>query len=85
MKLTNSGEYRVDVFGVILAPGESLDGAECAAKLNAHPELVNSIGCNGLTCDAEASKLLKLPTQPVAEQVAATDDGDKKPVDPKRK
>jgi hypothetical protein len=85
MKLTNSGEYRVDVFGVILAPGESLDGAECATKLNAHPELANSIGCNGLTCDAEASKLLKLPTQPIAEQVTTTDDGDKKPVDPKRK
>jgi hypothetical protein len=65
MKITNSGEYVVNVFGVILPSGDGLDGAECETMLRAHPELANSIGRNGLTVDAEAAKILGIKASPV--------------------
>lgn len=79
MRLTNSGEYMVNVFGVILAPNESLEGADCEAKLYAHPELINSIGCNGLVADAEAEKVLGIKKQPTEDEV------EKKAPEPKKK
>lgn len=70
MKLTNSGEYMVNVFGVLLAPNDAIEGAECSSLLKEHPELVNSIDKNGLTGDADARKALGLPIESKTEQPA---------------
>jgi len=70
MRLTNQGEYMVDAFGVLLAPGASLEGEPCKTLLDAHPEIRNSIGRNGLELDPEGRAQAGIsPSATVASEV----------------